>query len=311
MNILHLDSNHPLLIEQLSALGHINHEDYFSTKEAVQTKIHLYDGIIIRCRFRIDSTFLSKAINLKFIGRVGAGLENIDTKYAQANGVRLISAPEGNCNAVGEHTLGMLLSLFNKLNISDREVRDGKWQREQNRGIELNGKTIGIIGYGHMGKAFSKKLRGFDVRVLCYDIKADVGDKNATQVSLEELKENSQVLSLHVPQTTITYEMVNIDFIKSFKHPFWLLNTARGNCVNTNDLVKALESKKILGAGLDVLEFEKSSFESMFSNEMPLAIKSLFKLDNVILSPHVAGWTAESHQKLAQTIVDKFTLHFH
>ena len=311
MKILHLDNNHPLLIEQLSALGHINHEDYFSTKEAVQTKIHLYDGIIIRSRFRIDSTFLAKAINLKFIGRVGAGLENIDTKYAQANGVRLISAPEGNCNAVGEHTLGMLLSLFNKLNISDREVRDGKWQREQNRGIELNGKTIGIIGYGHMGKAFSKKLRGFDVRVLCYDIKADVGDKNATQVSLEELKENSQVLSLHVPQTTITYEMVNIDFIKSFKHPFWFLNTARGNCVNTNDLVKGLESKKILGAGLDVLEFEKSSFESMFSNEMPLAIKSLFKLDNVILSPHVAGWTAESHQKLAQTIVDKFTLHFH
>ena len=311
MKILHLDSNHPLLIEQLTDLGHTNHEDYNSSKKAVEAKIHLYDGLIIRSRFRIDTGFLDKATQLKFIGRVGAGLENIDTDYAYAMGVHLISAPEGNQNAVGEHALGMLLSLFNKLTISDREVRNGIWQRESNRGNELDGKTIGIIGYGHMGKAFSKKLRGFDVNVLCYDIKANVGDENSRQVSLEVLQEKAHILSLHVPQTTATVDMVNTDFISSFKHPFWLLNTARGNCVVTSDLVKALESKKIRGAALDVMEYEKSSFETIFSNKIPKAFSSLLKADNVIFSPHVAGWTIESHRKLAQTIVDKIKFQFH
>lgn len=311
MKILHLDSNHPLLIEQLTDLGHTNHEDYNSSKKAVEAKIHLYDGLIIRSRFRIDAGFLDKATQLKFIGRVGAGLENIDTDYAYAMGVHLISAPEGNQNAVGEHALGMLLSLFNKLTISDREVRNGIWQRESNRGNELDGKTVGIIGYGHMGKAFSKKLRGFDVNVLCYDIKANVGDENSRQVSLEVLQEKAHILSLHVPQTTATVNMVNTDFISSFKHPFWLLNTARGNCVVTSDLVKALKSKKIRGAALDVMEYEKSSFETIFSNKIPKAFSSLLKADNVIFSPHVAGWTIESHRKLAQTIVDKIKFQFH
>lgn len=311
MKILHLDSNHPLLIEHLTDLGHTNHEDYNSSKKAVEAKIHLYDGLIIRSRFRIDAGFLDKATQLKFIGRVGAGLENIDTEYAYAKGVHLISAPEGNQNAVGEHALGMLLSLFNKLTISDREVRNGIWQRESNRGNELDGKTIGIIGYGHMGKAFSKKLQGFDVDVLCYDIKANVGDENSRQVPLEVLQEKAHILSLHVPQTAATINMVNTDFISSFKHPFWLLNTARGNCVVTSDLVKALESKKIRGAALDVMEYEKSSFETIFSNKIPLAFSSLLKADNVIFSPHVAGWTIESHRKLAQTIVDKIKFQFH
>ena len=311
MKILHLDSNHPLLIEHLTDLGHTNHEDYNSSKKAVEAKIHLYDGLIIRSRFRIDAGFLDKATQLKFIGRVGAGLENIDTDYAYAMGVHLISAPEGNQNAVGEHALGMLLSLFNKLTISDREVRNGIWQRESNRGNELDGKTIGIIGYGHMGKAFSKKLQGFDVDVLCYDIKANVGDENSRQVPLEVLQEKAHILSLHVPQTAATINMVNTDFISSFKHPFWLLNTARGNCVVTSDLVKALESKKIRGAALDVMEYEKSSFETIFSNKTPKAFSSLLKADNVIFSPHVAGWTIESHRKLAQTIVDKIKFQFH
>jgi D-3-phosphoglycerate dehydrogenase len=311
MKILHLDSNHPLLIEHLTDLGHTNHEDYNSSKKAVEAKIHLYDGLIIRSRFRIDAGFLDKATQLKFIGRVGAGLENIDTDYAYAMGVHLISAPEGNQNAVGEHALGMLLSLFNKLTISDREVRNGIWQRESNRGNELDGKTIGIIGYGHMGKAFSKKLQGFDVDVLCYDIKANVGDENSRQVPLEVLQEKAHILSLHVPQTAATINMVNTDFISSFKHPFWLLNTARGNCVVTRDLVKALESKKIRGAALDVMEYEKSSFETIFSNKTPLAFSSLLKADNVIFSPHIAGWTIESHRKLAQTIVDKIKFQFH
>tara|TARA_B110000037_G_scaffold63224_1_gene77327 strand:- start:2381 stop:3316 length:936 start_codon:yes stop_codon:yes gene_type:complete len=311
MKILHLDSNHPVLIEQLKALGHTNHEDYTSSKDAVEAKIHLYDGIIIRSRFRIDADFLDKATALKFIGRVGAGLENIDTLYAAANGIHLIAAPEGNRSAVGEHALGMLLALFNKLHTADRDVRDGKWQREANRGLELDGKTVGIIGYGHMGKAFAKKLRGFEVEVLCYDIKPNVGDENAIQVSLETLQNKAQVISLHVPHTELTFKMINTDFIRAFKQPFWLLNTARGSCVVTEDLVAALKSKTILGAGLDVLEYEKSSFETLFSNEIPPAWVYLLSADNVILSPHVAGWTIESHQKLAQTIVDKIVNYFH
>lgn len=311
MNILHLDSNHPLLIEQLAALGHTNHEDYSSSKEAIESQIHNYEGLIIRSRFRIDAAFLDKATNLKFIGRVGAGLENIDTEYAETKGIHLIAAPEGNQNAVGEHALGMLLALFNKLHTADREVRDGKWQREANRGLELDGKTVGIIGYGHMGKAFAKKLRGFEVEVLCYDLKPNVGDENAKQVSLETLQHKTQILSLHVPHTELTFQMVNTDFISHFKHPFWLLNTARGSCVVTEDLVAALESKRILGAGLDVLEYEKSSFETLFSKTPPPALDYLLKADNVMLSPHVAGWTIESHQKLAQTILDKIVNYFH
>ena len=311
MNILHLDSNHPLLIEQLAALGHTNHEDYSSSKEAIEAKIHQYDGLIIRSRFRIDAAFLDKATKLKFIGRVGAGLENIDTEYAETKGIHLIAAPEGNQNAVGEHALGMLLALFNKLHTADRDVRDGKWQREANRGLELDGKTVGIIGYGHMGKAFAKKLRGFEVEVLCYDLKPNVGDENAKQVSLETLQEKAQIISLHVPHTELTFQMVNTDFISHFKHPFWLLNTARGSCVVTEDLVAALESKRILGAGLDVLEYEKSSFENLFSKTPPPALDYLLNADNVMLSPHVAGWTVESHQKLAQTILDKIVNYFH
>ena len=311
MNILHVDSNHPLLIEQLAALGHSNHEDYSSSKEAIEAKINSYDGLIIRSRFRIDASFLDKATNLKFIGRVGAGLENIDTAYAHTKGIQLIAAPEGNQNAVGEHALGMLLALFNKLHTADRDVRGGSWQREANRGLELDGKTVGIIGYGHMGKAFAKKLRGFDVEVLCYDIKSNIGDENAQQVSLKTLQEKAQILSLHVPHTELTFQMIDANFISQFKHPFWLLNTARGSCVVTADLVAALKSKTILGAGLDVLEYEKSSFESLFSNTPPPALDFLLKADNVIVSPHVAGWTVESHQKLAQTIVDKIVDYFH
>ena len=310
MKILHLDTNHPLLLNQLNDLGFINDEDYTSSKEEIKLKIKDYDGFIIRSRFSIDKTFLDAATNLKFIGRVGAGLENIDCDYAESKGITLISAPEGNRNAVGEHSLAMLLSLFNKLNKADNEVRNGKWLREDNRGIELDGKTVGLIGYGYMGKAFAKKLRGFDVNVLCYDIKDNVEDENATQVSLEKLQEEADVLSLHTPETPLTIGMVNQDFINNFKKPFWLINTARGKSVITSDLVSALKSGKILGAGLDVLEYEKASFESLFSSTLPEAFQYLIEAQNVILSPHVAGWTIESKEKLAQTIVNKIKAKF-
>lgn len=311
MKILHLDTNHPTLLEQLNAAGFENHKDYTSSKVEVEKKIHNYDGIIIRSRFSIDKHFLQQASRLKFIGRVGAGLENIDCRFAYSKGIDLIAAPEGNRNAVGEHSLGLLLSLFNKLNKADKEVRKGKWMREDNRGIELDGKTIGLIGYGNMGKAFAKKLRGFDVKVLCYDIKPNVGDENCKQVSLESLKQNADVLSLHTPQTEETKQMINTNFINSFSKEFWLINTARGTSVVTKDLVKALKVGKILGAGLDVLEYEKSSFENLFSNnKMPEAFKYLISADNIILSPHVAGWTIESKEKLAQTIVEKIKKRF-
>ncbi|WP_411894160.1 2-hydroxyacid dehydrogenase [Winogradskyella sp. A2] len=324
MKILHIDSNHELLINQLNDLGFTNHEDYLSTKKEIESKISDYDGIIIRSRFSIDKQFLDKATKLKFIGRVGAGLENIDCDYAEEKNIYLVSAPEGNRNAVGEHALGMLLSLFNNLNKADDEVRQGKWLREKNRGVELDGKTVGLIGYGNMGKAFAKKLKGFDVNVLCHDIKPNVGDENCEQVSLELLKEQSDVLSLHTPQTPLTVNMVNSKFINDFKKPFWLINTARGKSVVTEDLVDALESGKILGAGLDVLEYEKSSFENLFKvdqpkfrlmrknkkTNLPEAFQYLINADNVLLTPHVAGWTIESNIKLAQTIVDKIKTKF-
>ena len=306
MKILHLDTNHPILIAQLNNLGFTNDEDYTSSKAEIVAKIHLYDGLIIRSRFSIDASFLEKGKNLKFIGRVGAGLENIDSSYAKNNGITLIAAPEGNRNAVGEHTLGMLLSLFNKLNKANSEIKKGQWLREENRGVELDGKTIGLIGYGNMGKSFAKKLRGFNVEVLCYDLKPNVSDDCCKQVSLRELQQKVDVLSLHTPQTELTRNMVNTNFIESFKKNFWLLNTARGTSVVTKDLVIALKSGKILGAGLDVLEYEKASFENLFTNDkIPKAFQYLINSNNVLLSPHVAGWTIESKEKLAQTIVDK------
>ncbi len=306
--ILHIDGNHPLLKNQLEKAGFINEDDFTSTKQEIEAKIAGYEGIVIRSRFKIDKYFLDKAVNLRFIARVGAGLESIDCDYASAKGIALIAAPEGNRNAVAEHALGMLLSLFNNLNKANTEVKAGKWLREPNRGHELDGKTVGIIGYGNMGKAFAKKLRGFDVTVLCCDILPNVGDANAKQVLLTELQEQTDVLSLHIPWTPETDKMVNTDFINAFKKPFWLLNTARGKSVGTADLTKALKEKKILGAALDVLEYEKLSFESFANAETPEAFQYLIDAENVILSPHIAGWTFESHAKLAQTIVDKILL---
>jgi len=306
IKILHLDSNHPLLWQQLEDAGFQNEEDFTSTKEQVEAKIQNYHGIVIRSRFKIDKIFLDKATNLQFIARVGAGLESIDCDYAIAKGIHLIAAPEGNRNAVGEHTLGMLLSLMNKLNRADKLAREGKWIREGNRGYELENKTIGIIGYGNMGKSFAKKLQGFDVEVLCYDLQENVGDKNAIQVSLQELQEKADVLTLHIPWTPKTDKLVNANFINSFAKPFWFLNTSRGNNVITDDVVAALKSEKILGAGLDVLEYEKLSFENLFlDSEKPAAFQYLLEAENVLLTPHIAGWTFESHAKLAQTIVDK------
>lgn len=307
--VLHIDSNHPLMISQLSEIGYENVENYWDSKEKIEETINEYQGIIIRSRFKIDRIFLEKATNLKFIGRVGAGLENIDCDFATSKGIALISAPEGNRTAVGEHAIGMLLNLMNKLSVVDQEVRNGIWIREANRGLEIEGKTVGIIGYGNMGNAFAKRLQGFDCKVVFYDIKQGLSNEYAQQVSLKELQENADILSLHTPETPDTLNIINKELIDGFRKPFWFINTARGKSVNTADLVEALKSGKVLGAGLDVLEYEKSSFENMFSeNSLPQPMQYLIQANNVLLSPHIAGWTIESKEKLAQTIIDKIKI---
>ena len=312
MKILHLDTNHPLLIDQLKGLGFDNDEDYSSSKPEVENKLHEYDGVVLRSRFKIDKQFLMAGKHLKFIARVGSGLENIDTDTAEELNIRVIGAPEGNCNAVGEHALALLLSLLNHIRRADNEVRQGLWRREENRGYELDGKVVGLIGYGNTGNAFARKLSGFDVKVLCYDIKGGVGNVNAKQVPLEDLQSEADVLSLHIPLTPLTHNLVDYDFILRFKKPFWFINTSRGENVVTTDLVKALKNGKILGAGLDVLEYEKASFESLFkTDDMPVAFQDLIASENVLLSPHIAGWTVESKEKLAQVIVDKIKSGFY
>ncbi len=305
IKILHIDSNHPLMIESLNAAGFTNHTNFKGSLEEILAILPEYNGIVIRSRFAVNRRFIDAAKKLQFIARVGAGLESIDIEYAESKGIKLFAAPEGNRNAVAEHALGMLLSVMNNLNQADREVRNGQWNRESNRGHELDGKTVGIVGYGNTGKSFAKKLRGFDVNVLCYDIVENLGNENARQVSLDEIFRNADVISLHVPSTPLTTAMVNTNFINSFSKPFWLINTSRGKNVVTADLVEGLKSGKIIGAGLDVIEYEKVSFEQLAADDLPEPLRYLIKAKNVLLTPHIAGWTFESHEKLARVIVGK------
>ena len=303
--ILAIDSNHECLNNGLREAGFIVDEDYTSPKEIIEQKINEYDGMIVRSRFPIDKDFLAKATNLKFIGRVGAGLENIDEEFAAENNIVLFNSPEGNRDSVGEHAIGMLLMLMHHLRRADNEVRNGIWKREENRGDELKGKTVGIIGYGNMGNAFARRLQGFEVNVICYDILPNKGNEFAKQVSLEEFFEQADVVSLHTPQTPETMQMINEEFISNFKKPFYFVNTARGKSVVTKDLVDAMKTGKILGAALDVLEFEKSSFEKLVASELPEEFQYLIQADNVVLAPHIAGWTHQSKVKLAEFIRDK------
>ena len=304
--IIHVDKNHPILIEGLKKLGYKNDEHYNSDLNTILDIIKNYNGLVIRSRFEIDKNFIDKAKNLDFIARVGSGTENINISYANSKNISIINAPEGNKDAVGEHTLGMLLSLTRNLFNANESIKKGIWEREKFRGHEINGKTVGIIGYGNMGKSFADKLKGFNCNVICYDIKKNLGDTNCNQVSLKKLRDESQIISLHVPYNLSTKKMINKDFINKMKNPFWLINTSRGNVINTDDVIEGLKSKKILGAGLDVLEYESSSFESIFKNNNP-SLNYLLNAENVILSPHIAGWTYESHKKLAKVILDKIT----
>lgn len=304
--VLHLDENHEVLWNGLEALNYQNEADYTSSYTSLLEKIADYTGLIIRSRIPIDRALLQKAEQLQFIGRVGAGLENIDLEAAAEQQVAIVSAPEGNRNAVAEHALGMLLNLLNNLRRADQEVRSGVWKRAENRGIELSNLTVGIIGYGHMGKQFAKRLSGFDCEVLCLDILAGVENEHARQVNWEEFLEKVDVVSLHTPQTPQTTPLIDADFIATIRKPFWLINTARGSAVDTRALLKGLDSGKIKGAGLDVLEYENKAFTAFFDQEnVAEELKVLLKRNDVLLSPHIAGWTHDSHYLMAKTVLDK------
>jgi D-3-phosphoglycerate dehydrogenase len=308
MKILLLDKNHPLITEQLLAKNFILEEDFMSSYDEVCSKIENYDGVIIRSRIPLDKNFLEKAKNLKFIARVGAGMENIDIPIAEKLGIQLINSPEGNRDSVAEHVVGMLLILMNRLFIASQEVKNGIWLREENRGDELLGKTVGLIGYGNMGKATAKRLSGFGCKVIFHDILPDLSDEYATQVSLKELKEQAEVLSLHIPLTDVSYYLIDGPFISDMKNNFYFVNTARGKNVETKSLVEALKAGKVKGACLDVLEYEKSSFENLETENEDL--KYLLESEKVIVTPHIAGWTIQSKEKLAQVIVDKIVGQF-
>jgi D-3-phosphoglycerate dehydrogenase / 2-oxoglutarate reductase len=271
-------------------------------KEVVQDAI----GIVIRSRFPMDEDFLKHTQNLKFIARSGAGMENIDEAYCKNRGIQLFNAPEGNRNAVAEHALGMLLSLFNNLNKADREVRSGIWDREGNRGIELDGRTVAIIGYGNNGQAFARKLSGFDVRVLVYDkYKTGFSLGQVEETDLDTIYREADVVSFHIPQNEETLFWADANFFNRFAKPIYLINLSRGKIVRIADLLAAMDAGKVAGACLDVLEFEKSSFENLFDGDMPEAFQKLLASDKVILSPHVGGWTHESYFKLSDVLADK------
>lgn len=298
----------PLFKEVLSERGYQVIEDFQSVPGENQTsEIH---GLIIRSRFPLTAENLEQLPLLRFLGRVGAGMENIDIEAAEKRGITVVNAPEGNRDAVGEHALGMLLNLLNNIRRADAEVRNGLWRREANRGTELAGKTVGIIGYGYMGSAFAEKLSGLGVNILAYDkYKTGFGSEHVKEVSLRELQAQSDIVSLHVDQRPENVALLDEAFLSSFTKPFILINTARGKSLVTSDLVKLLQSGKIKGACLDVLEYEKSSFENLFSQPVSDDLRYLMESDRVLLTPHIAGWTGESKRKMAEVILQKLKTH--
>ncbi len=311
LRVLFIDSTHPRLLEMLEDAGFNCQYTPELSKDEMLDIFDQFDGFIIRSKFKLTKVELDKATRLKFIGRVGAGLENIDVPYAESRGVTCFNAPEGNRDAVGEHALGMLLCLFNNLCRCNAEVGKGMWRREENRGLEIKGKTVGIIGYGNMGKAFAQRLKGFGCKVIAYDkYKFGYSDEFCEEKQLQDLFDNCDILSLHIPQTEETMFMVNDEFLSKFKKPIFIINTARGKIVKISDLVKHLKTGQVRGACLDVLEYEKTSFEDLHANELPEDFQYLIDSENVLLSPHVGGWTQESNIKLsevtAQKIIDKF-----
>ena len=304
MKILFIDKVHPSLKNNLKENYFVCDESYHLSKEEIEKIIHNYEGIIIRSRFQLDKHFLDKATKLKFIARAGSGLENIDTNYAQSRNIKCYNAAEGNRQSVAEHALGMILSLFNNLNKSDKEVRSGIWEREGNRGIELSGKTIGIIGFGNNGSAFAEVLKGFNVSILSFD---KYLNKYPYKSSMENIFKKVDIISLHIPLTEETTYLVDDKFVNSFEKGIYLINTARGKCANTKSIVKGIKNGKIKGACLDVIEQEKTSFENISKERFTPELQYLIDSDKTILSPHIAGWTVESNIKIAEILFNKIT----
>jgi len=317
MKILFADSNHPILHETLLAAGFTCDLYWDKPTEELINLLPQYDGLVIRGRFKLTKEVLSTATNLKCIGRVGAGMENIDVEFANSKNIKCLCVPEGNRDAVGEQAMGMLLMLLNNLKKADAEVRSGIWLRAENRGHEVKGKAVGIIGLGNMGSAFAKKLSGFECKILAYDkYKKGFGNDYVTEATMDELFAQCDILSIHLPLTEETTYVIDKKFIEKCNKPFYFINTARGKCVNTPDLVEALKSGKIKGACLDVLEYENTSFEGITASDRDgyratQAMQYLIDSDKVILSPHIAGWTHESNYKMSQLIAEKMIAAFH
>lgn len=303
--VLFIDTTHPILPQKLEKAGFIS--DHFSSTSIDELKKILpqYQGLIIRSKFKINKELIDMATSLEFIGRVGSGMENIDVGYAKSKHVACFNSPEGNRDAVAEQALGMLLSIMNNLYRANQEVKSGIWKREANRGTEIKGKTVGIIGYGNTGTAFAKRLSGFDCKILAYDkYKSGFTNAIAKECSLEDIFTHADIVSLHVPLTEETKYLVNDKFVSSLHKPIFLINTSRGPVVKTSDLVSALETGKIRAAALDVLEYEDSSFEQLYS-KTPADFNYLINCDRILLSPHIAGWTHESNIKLSEILADK------
>ncbi len=301
--ILIADKLHHAFKEKALSLGYTVDDFPEYTREQTMAVIHDYEGLAIRTKFNIDSEIMDAAVKLKFIVRAGAGMDNIDEKTAKQKDIVCLNAPEGNRDAVAEHAIGMLLSLMDNLRKGDMEIRNGIWDREGNRGIELSGKTVGIIGYGFMGSSFATKLRGFDLNIIAYDkYKSGFGDEFVKEVSMEQIVRHSDILSLHIPLTRETRQLVDDEYLFHFKKPIFLLNTARGEIVNTSAVLKAIKEGKILGAGLDVLESEK--FPAL--GQQPW-FDELINSGKIILSPHVAGWTVESYRKISEVLGEKLS----
>lgn len=304
--LLFIDSNHARLHEKLIEHGFTCDLFYDRSEEELKHLIPEYDGIVIRSRFKITKEIIDAAPKLKCIARAGAGMENINVEYARAKNIACVNSPEGNREAVAEHALGSLLALFNNLCKANAEVRKGIWLREENRGHELGGKTVGLIGYGNTGTAFAKRLMGFDVQVLAYDkYKKSFSNGHVKESSLEEIFEKADILSLHIPLTEETRYLVNDEFINRFKKQIYIVNTARGKCLSTADLVKNIKEEKVLGACLDVLEYEAVSFEKIGEEKLPEPLQYLFKSEKVLLTPHIAGWTQESNVKIAEILANR------
>lgn len=307
MKVAFLDTVHPVLQERLEAAGFTCLDFTQTPLNEIKTALKDVQGIVIRSRFPMNSDVLDHAPELQFIARSGAGMENIEEDYCAQRNIQLFNAPEGNRNAVGEHALGGLLALFNKICTANLEVNQGIWNREGNRGVELDGKTVGIIGYGNNGSALARKLRGFEVNVLAYDkYKSGFGDEYVQEVELDRIYKEADVISLHIPQTKETLGLINAEFINRMEKPFYLVNLARGKVMETEALVAGLKSEKVKGAVLDVLEYESKSFEQWLRpDNTTAAMKYLQQAPNVILTPHVGGWTQESYFKLSNVLADK------